>query len=196
MVTNAAAFPPTAEYIGLDAREALPPLVRPGMLMDWEAWWECERLAVDLLATADSPSDGLAHLRAVVDDLESWSPDKGPLIDRVRAAFRTGHRTPSRVPAASLMAAVNNAIPAEFEPPSAIVEPPPSDRAACRFLAAHAFANWAIHQGAGLRVWSLSIEAAGALVESGLGVRAADLRLRHLADTAALCADLELAFRT
>ena len=185
------AFPATAEYSGLDARHALPPLVRPNLLMDWDAWWECERLAVSLLTGADSPSDALARLRAVVLDVESWSPADGPLLERVRSAFRQDLRSPVDVSADALVAAVHAAIPADLASPPALVEPRPTDRAARRFLAAHAFANWPIHLGPGLRVWLRSIEAAWALLDAGLGVRAADLRLRHLADTQALCEGLE-----
>jgi hypothetical protein len=51
-----------------------------------------------------------------------------------------------------------------------------------RFLAAHAFANWAVHGRAGISGWLRSIETAHALVAVGTGVREADLCLRHLAD--------------
>ena len=54
------------------------------------------------------------------------------------------------------------------------------------FLAARAFANWTAHLGRGLRAWLRSIEAAYALVQSGHGIRQADLLLRHLADPRAL----------
>jgi Fe-S-cluster containining protein len=181
------AFPPDAEYSGLDARDALPPLIRPDLLMDWDAWWECERLAVNLLTSDVSPQEALARLRAAVRDVESWSAADGALLERVRSAFETGRRLPANVPATDLAAAVHAAIPADLVPPAAIAEPRPTERAVCRFLAAHAFANWPIHVGVGLRVWLRSIEAAGALIDTGLGVRAADLRLRHLADTQALC---------
>jgi hypothetical protein len=95
------------------------------------------------------------------------------------------------VSAENLIAAVHAAIPAELAPPPAVADPRPDERVVCRFLAAHAFASWAIHVGSGLRIWLRSIEAAEALVESGLGIRAADLRLRHLCDTRALCGGLE-----
>lgn len=188
-VVNTDAFPASAEYSGLDARGSLPPLLRPGMLMDWEAWWECERLAVDVLTQADSAADGLARLRAVVEDLESWSPDEGPLLSRVYSAFRSLRRSPARVPAAVLVAAVHRAIPAGLDARPGLGEPPPGEAALCRFLAAHAFASWSIHLR-GLRTWLLNIEAAYALTESGLGPRGADLLLRHLTDTASLCDEL------
>jgi hypothetical protein len=190
ILLNVRAFPPAAEYVGLDARDALPPLLRPDMLMDWESWWECERLSVELLATADTAADGLARLRAAVHDVASWSPADGALIDRVATAFRHGRRSAASVPGAHLVAAVHDVIPSDLAPPPVMAEGPPSEHVRCRFLAAHAFANWAIHLGTGLRTWLLSIEAAAALIDAGLGIRAADLRLRHLAETRALCAAL------
>jgi hypothetical protein len=54
--------------------------------------------------------------------------------------------------------------------------------ATARFLAAHAFANWPVQLGQGLRTWLRSIEAAHVLVQAGQDVREADLWLRHLAD--------------
>jgi len=188
-VVNADRFPARAEYSGLDARGTLPPLLRPGMLMDWESWWECERLAVEVLTQSESAADGLARLRAVVNSLDAWFPQDGPLIAHVRAAFRSVRRSPARVPGAVLVAAVYRAIPAGLSSPAALAEPRMSENALRRFLAAHAFASWAIHLR-GLQTWLLSIEAAGALIESGLGPRAADLLLRHLADTPTLCDEL------
>ena len=41
------------EVEGLDARDALPPLLRPGMLTDHEGYDAWERRAIDLLARAD-----------------------------------------------------------------------------------------------------------------------------------------------
>jgi len=184
LVVNADAFRPNAEYSGLDARTPLPPLLRPGMLMEWDAWWECERLAVEVL-TQDSAADGLARLRAVVADLETWWPTDGPLLGRVRAAFRSLRRSPPHVPAAALVTAVSRAIPHGLTPPFGLIESRPGATAVGRFLAAHAFANWMIHLG-GLRTWLLSIEAAAALIEAGSGPRGADLLLRHVTDTAAL----------
>jgi hypothetical protein len=57
----------------------------------------------------------------------------------------------------------------------------PPDRVVCRYLAAHAFASWTVHGRGGLDAWLGSIATALALVDSGFGVRDADLWLRHLA---------------
>ena len=57
-------FPPPGEYVGLDARTALPPLLRPGMLMDWESWWMIEAATVDVLLTSSGPVRRSAWTRA------------------------------------------------------------------------------------------------------------------------------------
>ena len=60
VVTSAAAFPNDGEYVGLDATTSLPPMLRPGVLMDWESWWDVERLAVTHLSRHDGDSGGNA----------------------------------------------------------------------------------------------------------------------------------------
>jgi hypothetical protein len=57
--------------------------------MDWDAWWESERLAVELFSDAHDvdPDMALTRLRTAVDDVQQWSPADGPLIDRVSDAF-------------------------------------------------------------------------------------------------------------
>lgn len=190
IVTAAPAFPAIGEYVGLDARTALPPLLRPDMLMDWESWWEWERLSVEALAgSAHSAEHARGRLAAAVEHTRTWRPQDGPLIARVRAAFRVetlthSNSTPLR---AELIRSVVEAIPAAHRPArlvpneGAVVR----DAALARFLAAHAFANWTALLGQGLRTWRRSLDAAHALA-SGFGVRHADLLLRHLADPAAL----------
>ena len=185
IVVDAPAFPVRGEYIGLDARAAWPPLVRRDLLMDWDAWWEFERLAVELLLAEDDDAvASLTRLRAVVDDLQDWSPSKGPLIDRIHDAFDRSRRAETaRQPAdPSLVDAVFDAVPADIRPSRFDGVVKTSGRAAKRFCAAHAFANWNIHSDRGLGVWMRSIDAAAALIDAGAGVRNADLLIRHLAD--------------
>ena len=77
-------------------------------------------------------------------------------------------------------------IPPPHRPSGLDRTPPPlSPEALGRFLAAHAFANWTAHQGAGLHAWLRSLEVAFVLAED-VGVRQADLLLRHLADPSEL----------
>ena len=59
--------------------------------MDWEAWWEWERFAVQLFADdRESPEAILTELAARVERLRSWTPGSGDLIDLVRAVCQTG----------------------------------------------------------------------------------------------------------
>jgi Fe-S-cluster containining protein len=183
VLVNTSAFPASGEYVGLDARTALPPLLRPGLLMDWESWWELEALAVQaLLVTPGSASDALARVREAVRRLLVWRPDDGPLIHAVREAFGAAE-TAEGASSPSLVTLALNAVPdvsrgaAEWS--GTVIT---SDTALRRFLAAHAFANWTIHLGQGLMAWVRSIEAALAFIDAGAGVRHTDLVLRHLID--------------
>lgn len=189
IVTNAPAFPEAGEYVGLDATTGLPPLLRPGMLMDWESWWEFERLAVAWLSDPQhDPVEALRVLGAKVERLRGWSPAEGTLVERVRWVFAEITPASDRIEAAGpalidevmrAMPAAQRGVPGE-SPGATDVE------AVRRFLVAHAFANWTAHLGQGLRTWLRSIQAAAALLEAGAGLRRADLLLRHLADTRAL----------
>jgi Fe-S-cluster containining protein len=156
-ITDApAAFPADGEYEGLDACE-MPPLLRPEMAMDWDSWWEFEWRAVDLIAHEASTTRALRRLHRIIETIRPWRPDDEPLIERVHAAFTVGPEGP-----------VDRE---EREEPTAIRN----------YVSAHAFANWTAHLGLGLRTWLRSLEAAHDLARS-VGVRQADLRLRHLSD--------------
>jgi hypothetical protein len=187
IIESPLAFPSSGEYVGLDARESLPPLLRPGVLMDWESWWETERLAVDLLAnSAESAATALGRLRAVVNRLGVWRPGTGPLLDHVRASFAEAPARPAlSIDARDRRREVVDAVPHDLDLPAAS-NGTIAEEVLKRFLAAHAFANWAVHLGDGLAAWVRSIEAAYALIASGWDTRQADLILRHLADPAAL----------
>lgn len=164
IVESPPAFPSEAEYVGLDVRTALPPLLRPDVLMDWESWWAFEARAVDLLGNAADPAAALRRLRSIVEQIRTWSPGEGRLRDRVDRTFNQ----------------VRLKADATTESTSKVLS---------RFLAAHAFANWTAHLGGGLRTWWRSIEAARAQAAETHDVAAADLHLRHLADPDALAAE-------
>jgi hypothetical protein len=110
-------------------------------------------------------------------------------VDR-RSGPRGGRPAAPRDEVAARVREVLDAVPAEMRAEAAAAAARTSTgtgtSAHLRFLAAHAFANWTAHQGRGLRSWLRSIEAAHALVVSGLGVGDADLLLRHLCDQDAL----------
>jgi len=186
VVRHPAAFPADGEYVGLDARDALPPLLAPGLLMDWKSWWQFEALAVAHLASDTVPLDqALRHLATTVEVLRRWRPTGGTLGHAVERAFSDPPPgdTPLTIPApALLLDAVLEAVPADLRPRTLERTPPPAEHVRRRFVAAHAFANWTAHLGGGLRSWLRSVQAADALIELGLGVRQTDLLLRHLAE--------------
>jgi hypothetical protein len=193
ITTTAAGFPAGTELVGLDVRAALPPLIRPDMLMDWASWWTWEQHAVDVLGRPGQTADaGLAALAQAVARVRTWSPADGPLDARVEEAF--GGTPPANAPpsfaSGPLVDSVLSAIPAELRPRHLEPSLRPAEGVLCRFLAAHAFANWTGHLGEGLHVWLASIAAAAALIDHGLSVRQADLILRHLADPYVLAAAL------
>ena len=182
------AFAADMEIVGLDVRTNLPPLLAPNMLMDWDAWWEWERRAVDTLARPDrTPQQALATLSAAVERVRVWTPADGPLLARIDHAFmravendigNVGVGAPIYV---SALSDALTAIPPDLRPVRIERFDSPSPAVVRAFLAAHAFANWTSHLGRGLRSWLRSVEAAWSLVNQ-LGVRQTDLILRHLAD--------------
>lgn len=131
---------------GLDARDVLPPLLGPGMLMDHEGYgaWEREGLGV-LNDHGRSPREALALIRAATEDARAWRPGGETLASRVTRAFA---RARSRPPAPG--------------------GPPALSRATKAFLAAHLFASWAAYQDGGLMAVVHTVEGALALLERAL----------------------------
>ena len=198
IVSNAPAFPADAEYVGLTADNALPPLLHPRLAMDWESWWLFEELAVSLLSEAPEP---LSRLGLAVECARKWTVDNGSLSDHLRAAFihaRTANLSGSELPTSritELIADVLAAVPADAdndwrgaatEAVSVRALERVDDAVVSRFLAAHAFANWAAYQGEGLRTWFRAVETAAAVLMHTGDPGQSDLLLRHLADSAAL----------
>ena len=69
---------------GLDATGALPPLLRPGMLMDFDGYGAWERGAVEVLGTRGATVDqALAALGAMTRVIQRWSPGEESLEARV-----------------------------------------------------------------------------------------------------------------
>jgi hypothetical protein len=72
------AFPATWPWEGLDAREALPPFLRPGVLMDWPSLERWERFCVATLAEAGrSAEDALGILERAAEEARRWTPERG-----------------------------------------------------------------------------------------------------------------------
>ncbi len=170
IVDNAPAFPPGAEYVGLDARTSLPPALCPTVLMDWDSWWEWERLSVELCNLKETPRQILARLSIAVEAVRTWRPGQGELIYRVRHAHAVARTT--------LTNPTNPTQPFEQNLPNLAN----LSNLTNVFLAAHVFANWTAHLGEGLRTWLRSIETVLFLLEVGWTMPEVDLWLRHYAD--------------
>lgn len=217
------AFPPGALYEGLDARQALPPLLRPDALLSWQGQRAFERHAVAALADERGPvEETLLRLGARVERARAWRAESGPL-DVWLARALAEPMAPAAAPKWARRAR-HELLGPVFE---SLVQPsedlaehghardqrwvaprwPDFERPLRRFLAAHAFASWVAHQGRGLRTRVLALCAALALVRaraSQLCARAgheldADLLLQALRQTDLLlrhlCAPEELAQR-
>ena len=198
IVEDAPGFPAHAEYVGLTADTALPPLLHPRLAMDWESWWLFEELSMSLLSEAP---DSLIRLGLAVEYVREWTVGSGPLSAHVRDAFiraRTAvvsgpELTTSRI--AERIADVLAVVPGEWldvaskaaaESAGRGLSDTISDVVSRRYLAAHAFASWAAYQGEGLRTWFRAVETAAALLARTADPGNSDLLLRHLADSAAL----------
>jgi hypothetical protein len=156
---------------GLDARDALPPLRHPRMLMDLESYGAWERSLVTALAGSDSPEDVL----------DATAGRRVQLSDQ------------------ALFAIAKDSVPAPYTWPDYVASgdagPPPADIEG-RYLTAHAFACWMAYQGNSLlsiviylrvvlAVLRAEVQRRGSVLE---GIRQSDLLLRHLADREALAA--------
>jgi hypothetical protein len=88
VVENVSSVAPEDEYEGLDARQVLPPLLRPGMLWDLDGYSAFEEQAVEWLGRSRlSPELTLAHLRSVCELVEMWRPGADTLRRHVTECF-------------------------------------------------------------------------------------------------------------
>jgi Fe-S-cluster containining protein len=159
---------------GLDARDAWPPLLRPGVLMDLESYDTWERLAIALLTRPGiAPQVSLDALGVVCDGLARWTPGSIPLRHAVRDAFST------------------------IAPPTDVLDP--HEHALKRWLAARLFGGWIAYQGDGLQTtvrylcacldtFTREVAHDGNPLEA---VRRSDLRLVHETDSQQLANTLK-----
>jgi hypothetical protein len=163
------------EVEGLDATGVLPPLLRPGMLMDLEGYDAWEREGIGVLKDPDfSAQEAVSAIAAATTATSAWRPGAETLstvvtraFDRVRSGRRSGDAAHS-----------------------------PLEHAIKAFLAAHLFANWSAYQNGGVGAVVHSLKVALRLLKADLAtrsqgapfpgpdsfiaaVRAVDLLLRH-----------------
>lgn len=169
-------------YEGMDARNVLPPLLRDGMLMDWDAVRRWEELAIETLSSHRNDVDrALAIIEDASEEVcETWTPANGTLVESLASAFadadasgalkrRSGDR--SLAPPHS----------ADAEEASAFAE------ARARYAASHLFACWPMYEGRGIRGalhWLLKVRTAldeerRSCPDPKEAFRRVDLALRH-----------------
>jgi Fe-S-cluster containining protein len=91
IVENPPGFPPTWPYQGLDARDALPPLLRPGVLMDWPSLERWETFAVSVLGDERrSPEAALDAIAAAAEAARAWTPEAGAFEGYLEGVLEEG----------------------------------------------------------------------------------------------------------
>jgi len=183
VVTDAPAFPASWPHEGLDARDALPPFARPGVLMTWASHARFEEHAVAMLGRQElAPEAALAALAATAERLRAWTAADGP-FDRFAAVVIGASLEPQDEPEAPLEAALADWDRAAASVPAGQPRPrsPRGDVEAKgvararglvdegwaglaapvrRWLAARAFASWLALQGDGVRTTVLGLRVA------------------------------------
>ena len=150
---------------GLDARDALPPLLAPGLLMDIEGYDSWERRAIELFA--DGTHSAAACIAAIADAshrLQRWRPGDEPLAAAVAREFEfaSAREDDEDLEAdVARLAAADASVPQELRRPPretgiehawAQVAPwwPSVDPAVRAYLAARLFGNWIAYYGQGV----------------------------------------------
>jgi Fe-S-cluster containining protein len=148
---------------GLDATETWAPLLRPGVLMDWDGYAAWERRAIGvLMGNNRAPWQALDLIDDATRAIAEWSADSEPTLSTcVEDAFDGARSTgPTRlVPDGALFTLVARAVPPTLDAPAVPDAPsvPPARHAiedysstVNRWLAARLFGTWIAYQGTGL----------------------------------------------
>ena len=147
---------------GLDARDVLPPLVRPGLLADMDGYDAWEWAVIESFVGTPDAASAFARIEAATSRLRGWTPAAGPMRPAVLDAFE-------RADAEAISLSLSDAftLVAELTGPHPLMEVPPDFAARWlqivegmdarrhqsigRYLAASTFANWIAYRGQGLR---------------------------------------------
>jgi hypothetical protein len=153
----------TGEVEGLDAREALPPLLRPGMLMDVADYGRFETACLRTFGQSIDAGASLDRLAAATEIMRTWRPGEGTLADRIDRAFAApppvGAEDPGLSQAFGVVRSLTGPHP-DMEVPVRFSARWPQALAAggasmqgvlARYLAAATFGNWMAYRGQGLR---------------------------------------------
>jgi Fe-S-cluster containining protein len=151
---------------GLDARDTLPPLLRPGMLTDEDGYDAWEERCLDILGRGDRTADeALAYIAAATAAVQSWRPGGTTLSATVHRQFGVAY---DAKPDEDLGGLVTRARLAVSSVPRGLSCSPPLEDAGARwrdlsswwgdfdgtvraYLAARLFGNWVAYYGQGLQ---------------------------------------------
>jgi len=147
---------------GLDARDALPPLVRPGMLTDLEGYEAWEQAVIRVLLEAPDAESALARVEGATEVVRQWSPAGGRLAGAVADAFLVGSPPAGPAPLSRPFTIVRELtgphpllhVPARFDQQWASLRSAAAGvlrEPVARYLAASAFGNWIAYRAQGLR---------------------------------------------
>jgi Fe-S-cluster containining protein len=152
---------------GLDARHALPPLLRPGMLTDVEGYATWEARALQALAREEvSASRALATIEAATRRVQGWRPGGASLSETVNREFDVASaddrdedldadRARARLVLASMPVGIRKPDASRFDEAAYRWDQvarwwPDVDPMVRAYLAARLFGNWVAYSGLGL----------------------------------------------
>jgi Fe-S-cluster containining protein len=200
---------------GLDARDTLPPLLRPGVLHSLDSYAAWERFVVEALADEGQSAEGaVATVAAAAEEVRAWAVDRGSLEGHLAMVTSKWLRCPVRRHASAILADAPSlahevwaSIPPALEAPAEVTDAdrswaglvapgwPALARPVRHYLAARAFGSWIAYQGSGVRTAVRALRSTLALLQVEC-VRACVAELRpldeHLLLEAIRAADLAL----
>lgn len=170
---------------GLDARDTLPPLLRPGMLHSLDSYTAWEQFQVGVFADEHrSAESALATIADGAERARGWTPALGTLEGHLARTFAEAVARPAGdVPGAPVCDALALAqdvwasYPAPLRGPGpvhdfeaswarlAAAAWPDLARPVRHYLAARAFGSWVAYQGAGIRTAVHALRTALALLQ-------------------------------
>ncbi len=183
---------PRVHAESLDASEAWPPLLRPGILMGHDAYgrWETRILSESLASverTVDENGTCLASLLAWTDRLRAWQPSEGSLFVRIGKPWVPRGRSwlaqwevPPVEAERILLNDLIKRIPGQWRPhdwPAGLTDAAygglpcrrdVAEAALARYLGTRLIGSWVAYQGEGLRSVLASLVSAFALATSAL----------------------------
>jgi hypothetical protein len=172
-VDASSSFPQAGALEGMDAHDALPPLLRPGVLCSFGGWTAWQQYVLETLAASGSTPSAFNALCETAERLRAWDAERGEFDAFVAAALETplGARRdlepgavawPGRREVEMAWAVAIDAVPSAFAPPlppdwarwpESVDDWRDHDRILRRYVAARSVGAWVAYQGRGLRTW-------------------------------------------